>query len=151
MSYIEVKTKCDKTQENGENRRVAEMYLVDALSCTEAESRVIEEVSPYVNGEIDVTSVKKSNVSEIFKDDNGDRYYIAKLNFVTLDEKTEVEKRHSCYILVQALDFDTAYHNLLNGMKDTVSDYEIVQLQETPIVDVYNPNSIARAKSETKI
>lgn len=137
--YIETKIRYDKVMENGINKKVTEPYLVDALSFTEAEARIIEEQSPYISGEFSVSAVKKTNIAEIFRDSTGDRWYNCKLAFITIDEKTAQEKRTNSHILVQASDFRNAYENLINGMKGTMADFEIVSISETPIMDVYAP------------
>ena len=123
--------------ENGMQKKVTEPYLVDALSFTEAEARIIEEVSPFISGEFSVSAVKRANFSELFFDETGDRWYKCKLNFITLDEKSGMEKRTASYMLVQAADFETALKNLVEGMKGTMADYSIASIAETAIMDVY--------------
>ena len=136
--YIETKIRYDKVMENGISKKVTEPYLVDALSFTEAEARIIEEQSPFISGEFSVSAVKKTNIAEIFRDSTGDRWYNCKLAFITIDEKTAQEKRSNSHILVQASDFRNAYENLIDGMKGTMADFEVVSISETPIMDVYN-------------
>lgn len=136
--YIETKIRFDKMQENGIVKKVTERYLVNALSFTEAEARIIEEQTPFISGDFSVSAVKKTNIAEIFSDQsNGDRWYNCKVNFITVDEKTASEKKKASHILVLAHNFDDALDNLKNGMKGTVSDYEIAGITETDIMDVY--------------
>lgn len=135
--WIETKVRFDKTMENGTVKKVTEPYLVDALSFTEAEARIIEEVTSFISGDFDVNAVKKSNITEIFRDDSGDKWYKVKVAFITIDEKTAAEKRKASYILVQASDFKSAYDNFIDGMKGTMADFEIVAITETAIMDVY--------------
>jgi len=85
--WFECKVRYDRMQENGAVKKVNEPYLVDALSFTEAESRIIEEMTPFISGEFSISAVKKTKISEIFTDESGDRYYMVKVNFITLDEK----------------------------------------------------------------
>lgn len=135
--WIETKVRFDKTMENGTVKKVTEPYLVDALSFTEAEARIIEEVTPFISGDFTVSAVKKSNIAEIFRDDSGDKWYKVKVAFITIDEKTAAEKRKASYILVQASDFKSAYDNFMDGMKGTMADFEIVAITETALMDVY--------------
>lgn len=136
--YIETKIRYDKMQENGIVKKVTEKFLVNALSFTEAEARIIEEQTPFISGEFSVSAVKKTNIAEIFSDQsNGDRWYNCKLNFITIDEKTASEKKKASHILVLAHNFDDALDNLKNGMKGTVANYEIAGITETDIMDVY--------------
>lgn len=137
--WIEVKVKFDKTQENGLVKKVCEPYLIDAVSFTEAEERITEEMSAYISGEFEVDAVKKSNIDEIlFSDDAAaDRYYKAKLEFITIDEKSMMEKRSKYSVLAQAASFKDALNRIENGMSGTVSDYAIVSIAETQIMDVF--------------
>lgn len=135
--WIKTSVQFDKTMENGAIKRVTEPYLVDALSFTEAEARIIEEVTPFISGEFTVSAVKKSKVSEIFWDESGDRWYQVKAAFITINEKTGAEKRSKTVFLVQASDFKGAYDNFMQGMKGTMADFEIIGITETAIMDVF--------------
>lgn len=134
--WIEVKVRYDKTTDSGKTVKATDPYLVDAFSCTEAEARVVEEISPFVR-DFNVLNVGKTKISEIFWDASGDRFYKVKVNFITIDEKTAVEKRSASFILVQASSFDEALSNFKNEMKGSMADYEIEAIAETKIVDVY--------------
>lgn len=136
-TWIEVRARYDKMMENGVVKKIVEPYLVDALSCTEAEARVTEELTPFISGDFRISSVVTTKIAEIFWDETGDKFYKVKVNFITLDEKTATEKRNASYILVQASSFKDAYDNFMEGMKGTMADFEIEQICETKIVDVY--------------
>lgn len=135
--WIKTSVRFDKTMENGAIKRVTEPYLVDALSFTEAEARIIEEVTPFISGEFTVSAVKKSKVSEIFWDETGDRWYQVKSAFITINEKTGAEKRSTAVFMVQASDFKSAYDNFMQGIKGTMADFEIISITETAIMDVF--------------
>ena len=135
--WFECKVRYDKMQENGMVNKVNEPYLVDALTFTEAESRIVEEMKPFISGEYSISSEKKTKISEIFFNEGGDRYYQVKVNFITLDENSGVEKKTSTLILVQAADFDSALSNFKEGMKGTMADYEIASITETMLMDVF--------------
>lgn len=146
-NWFECKARFDKMQENGSVKRVSEPYLVDALSVTEAEARVIEELTPFVSGELSVSSVKSTKITEIFWDDSADRWYLAKVAFITIDEKTAAEKKTVSQMLVAGSDFKSAYDNLVDGMKGTMADYEIVSIAESPLMDVYKENLGGNSKN----
>lgn len=135
--WIKTSVRFDKMLENGTVKKVTEPYLVDALSFTEAEARITEEVTPYISGEFTVSAVKKSKIAEIFWNESGDRWYQVKVAFITIDEKTAAEKRTASVIMVQASDFDNALANFKDGMKGTMADFEIISIAETNIMDVY--------------
>ena len=138
-NWFECKVRYDKMLETGIQKMVTEPYLVDALSFTEAEARIIEEISPFISGEFTVSAVKRTNISEIFYDETGDKWYKVKTNFITIDEKSAVEKKTSTHILVQASEFKVALDNFMEGMKGTLADFEIASITETMIMDVYRP------------
>lgn len=136
-NWFECKVRYDKLQENGAVKKVNEPYLVDALSFTEAEARIIDEQTPYISGDFSVSAVKRTKISEIFWNDGGDRWYLVKVAFITIDERSGVEKKTSTLILVQASNFREALDNFTEGMKGTMADYEVVSIVETPLMDVY--------------
>lgn len=135
--WFECKVRYEKMMENGMVKKVNEPYLVDALTFTEAESRIVEEMKPFISGEYSISSEKKTKISEIFFNESGDRYYLVKVNYITLDEKSGTEKKTATLILVQASDFEDALKNFQEGMKGTMGDYEIASITETPLMDVF--------------
>lgn len=135
--WFECKVRYDKMMENGAVKKVNEPYLVDALTFTEAEARIIEEMTPFISGEFSISAVKKTKISEIFFDDSADKYYMVKVNFITLDEKSGVEKKSASFILTQAGDLEGALERFKEGMKGTMADYDIASIAETPLMDVY--------------
>ena len=138
-NWFECKIRYEKTMENGMNKKVTEPYLVDALSFTEAEARIIEEMTPFISGEFTVSDIKRTNYSELFpsEEEAADRWFKCKLVFITLDEKSGAEKKTSTQVLVQAADLRDAVKKLDEGMKGTMADYQIASVAETAIMDVY--------------
>ena len=136
--WFECKVQYEKFMENGIQKKVTELYIVEALSFTEAESRIIEDMSVYINGEYEVKDIKKAKYKEIwFSDDtNADRFYQAKIQFITLDEKTKKEKRSNFVYLVQAATLNGAIKGIDEFMGGTMSDYASVEAKETKILDV---------------
>ena len=135
-NYFEVKITFDKTLENGKEKKVSELYLVDAVSFTEAETKITAEFSPLPN--FKVKSIRQYKVAEIVNKTNLDdsRYFKCKLNFMTLDEKSGAEKKTAVYMLVDAENLDKAKVLLVEHMKSTMADYSIEKIEETKIVDV---------------
>ena len=138
-TWFECRIKYEKVMENGMNKNVTEPYLVDALSFTEAEARIIEEMTPYISGEFTVSDIKRAGYSELFfsEDANADRWFKCKLTFITLDEKSGSEKKTSTNVLVQASDLRDAVKKLDDGMRGSMADYLIASVTETAIMDVY--------------
>lgn len=111
--------------EDGRNKKVTEVYTVEALSFTEAESVITEEMSHYISGEFDVRAITRAPYGEIFFSDadSDNKWYRAKLAFITIDEKTEKEKRSNVVYLVQAASLDNARQYVKEVMSKTMIDY----------------------------
>lgn len=146
--WFETGIRYHKTQEDGSEKAVTERYVVDALSFTEAENAIIEEMSPYVSGELKVKTVAKAPYGEVFfsEKDDDDKWYKAKLQFITIDDKTEKEKRTNVTYLIQAKSMARALRNIDEAMGKTMIDYDVVGLNETKIFDVFEH----QAKQENK-
>ena len=138
-NWFECRIKYEKTMEDGLQKKVTEAYVVDALSFTEAEQRIMEEMSSYISGEFEVSDIKKAVYKEIFFSDEelADRWYKAKLQFITIDEKTEKEKRSNVSYLVQAGTLNGAVKNIDSVMGGTMIDYVIAAVVETSLMDVF--------------
>ncbi len=150
--WFQCTVKYEKTMENGQQKKVTEPYLVDAISFTEAERRIIEEISPFMAGTFEVSDIKRAHFAEIFEstDDSADRFFKAKLLFVTLDEKSGKERKTTQQILIQATDLRDSIKRLDEGMRGSMMDYTIASVQETTIMDVYHYQQSA-PESMTKV
>lgn len=138
-SWYEVSIRYEKVMENGMQKKVTEKYLIDALSLTESEARIIEEMEPFISGEFHVKSSKCTKYSEVFasNDEADDTWFKCKLVFLVLDEKTGKESKTTSNVLVQAKDLETAVPNLKEAMKGTLADYIIDSVADSKIMDVY--------------
>ncbi len=138
-TLFECKIKYEKVQDNGTTKKVTEPYIVKALTFTEAENNIVEEMLPFISGEFTISDIKRANYSELFfcEEEAADRWFKCKLIFITLDEKSGAEKRTSTQVLVQASDLRDAVKKLDEGMKGTMADYKIGSVSETAIMDVY--------------
>lgn len=138
-NWFEVSVKYEKMMENGMQKKVTERYLIDALSCTEAEARIIEEMTPFVTGEFKVNATKQTKYSEVVpsQQEADDIWYKAKLNCITLDEKSGNEKKSATHILIQACDIRQAISYVDEYMKGTIADYEIEAVSDSKLMDVY--------------
>ena len=138
-NYFLCKISYEKTMENGQNKKVTESYLVDALSHTEAEARIIEEMKPYISGEFTVAGIVPAKYSELLfaEDTASDRWFKCRLAFITFDERTGSEKKTYSNVCVQASDLRDAVKKLDEGMKGSMADYIISSIAETAIMDVY--------------
>lgn len=137
--FFEVKIQYQKTLEDGREKKVTEQYVVEALSFTEAEARIIEEMTPYISGEFDVVSEKIAPYNEIFISDKSDddKWFISKVAFITIDERTAKEKKQTFRYLVQAETSEKAMDYTKEMFSHGMSDYSIDAVQDTPTLEVF--------------
>ena len=137
--WFEVKFQYEKTLENGTEKKVTELYVVDAISFSEAETTIIEKMELYVSTETVIKGISRAPYKQIIFDERlfDDKYYKAKLDFITFDERTGNEKKTTVTFLVQAASIDEAKKSITEMMKDTMSDYVIQAIAETKIMDVF--------------
>jgi len=135
--WFNVKVKYEKTMEEGKIQKIGEEYLFDALSFTEAEARVNEELKPFISGEFITAAIKREKINEMFYNENGDKWYRCKVLFISLDEIKGIEKKITTTMMVQANDVKDAWDVLSEGMKGSMADYIISAIVETSILDVY--------------
>ncbi|KGL50024.1 DUF4494 domain-containing protein [Porphyromonas cangingivalis] len=135
-NWFEAKITYEKeVNQEGMMKKVSESYLLDAVSFTEAEVRIAEQIES--RGSFVLNNLRKVRYAEVFLNDKGDRFYKAKVGFITLDEKAGVEKKKYVQMLVQANDIQDALDGINKGMHGTLADYEIASIQETTLMDVF--------------
>lgn len=135
-NWFDCSIKYERMAEEGKIVKVKETYLIDALSFTEAEARIIEHLEAFIEGDFTVSTVKRGKISEMFFNENGEHWFKAKVLFITLDEDKGVEKKTACTMLVQANDIEEAITGIKDGMKGSMADYEIWSVSNTEIVEV---------------
>lgn len=136
-NWFNVAIKYERTADDGMIVKVTENYLVDALSFTEAEERINEEMKPFISGEFLVSKVSRARIAEIFENENGDGWFRSKVMFISLDEEKGVEKRIATTMMAQASTIKEAIEVIEKGMKGTMADYAIVSVTETNIMDIF--------------
>ena len=139
-SWFECKVRYEKMMENGSTKKVTEHYLVDAVNFSDAETKITEEMLPFVSqGEFVISDIKRAKYAEVWltNEESADRYFKCKIVFIHIDERTGNEKRSSSQILIQASSIEDAKKRLDEQMKATLADYNVSGLNETPLLDVY--------------
>ena len=134
--YFECKVKYVKMQEDSKEKKVSEQYVVSACSFGEAEKRITESLSAYIQGEFDVTDIKIAGYCQIINtNQDADKFFKAKVSFVTLDETTGKEKKTSELYLVQSDTLESAESDVKSFLND--SNTAISSISETVILDVF--------------
>lgn len=136
-TWYECKVKYRKMSDTGAQKITTEPYLVDAISYTEAETRINEEMKAYISDEFKITNIKVANFAEIHPFENTDRWFKSKVSLIAFDEESGKERKTNMYLLVQANDVKEAYDNTVAVMKDTMGEYTIPAITESPIMDVF--------------
>ena len=136
-TWYECKVKYRKINDTGVQKLTTEPYLVDAISYTEAESRINEEMSAYISDEFKITNIKVANYAEIHPFENSDRWFKSKVSLIAYDEESGKERKSNMYLLVQANDVKEAFDNTNQMMNGTMGDYTIPTISESPIMDVF--------------
>ncbi|WP_082179521.1 DUF4494 domain-containing protein [Anaerophaga thermohalophila] len=137
-TWFECKVKYVKVDENtGKEKKVTEPYLVDAVSFTEAESRIHEEMQAMIRGEFQVTNIRKADYTDLFPDFPGDRWYKCKVSHLAIDENAGKEKKVTSQMLVMADNVRDAYDHLMKGLSDMVVDFQVQSIAESPLMDVF--------------
>lgn len=142
MSKFVVKCRYEKTLENGLMKSVTEQYLVSALTCSDAETIVAENLLPYYS-DMEISSVQEKRISEVIENTEAETFYLAKIAYITLDEKSGNEKKTPCNWLVKAADFADAHEIVKRTIDKSMSDIEVLSLSKTNIVDYYEEKTDA--------
>ena len=137
VTWYECKVKYKKTHDTGEQKITTDTYLLDAVSYTEAEVRITEEMQAYTNEDIKITNLKVANYSEVHPFENSDRWFKCKISLIAFDEESGKERKSNIYLLVQANDIKEAFENSNTVMAQTMGDYTIPSIIESPILDVF--------------
>lgn len=137
QTWFEVKVKYVKVDQDGRERKVSEVYLIEAVSFTDAEARTVEQMNQIIRGEFHIDNIRKSNIIEIFPADDGEYWFKAKIALVTIDEKAGKEKKINNYFLVAADDLKQALHRLEEGLSYILVPYQLSALSISTIVDVF--------------
>jgi hypothetical protein len=142
--WFESKVQYFKTDENGYEKKVTENYMVDGVSFTDVEARMIGQMQTMVKGDFAVTDIKKSRVGEIFAYENGEWWFKATVNLVTIDEEKGKEKKVRTYYLVMADDIQEALTRLDESLQGLVIPYVVSSITLSTIVDVfpYDPSEV---------
>lgn len=153
QTWFECKAKYVKVTESGKEQTVTENFLLDAVSFTDAETRMIRQLEQMVKGEFSVIDIKKSRIGEVFPYDAGEWWFKATINLVTVDEEAGKEKKMRTYYLVMADDIKQALERLEESLSYLVIPYVVSALAVSAIVDVfpYDPSESAVPEGFTPV
>lgn len=138
-NWFEAKVKYVKVGEDGREKKVSELYLLDAVSYTEAESRITEKLREMIKGDFFIVGLKKSNITELVEsnDGNDDKWFRSTVAIVDVDQISGKEKKSKQYYLVAGADINSALANLQKSLSTYVVPFEIPSVKDTNFVDVF--------------
>ena len=141
-NWFECKVKYEKLdQKSGKTKKVTEPYLIDAITFSESEERIYKALEELISGEFVVKSISKSNVSEVFTYESGDRWFKCKVTWVDVDPESGKEKKIAQYMLVLADTARMAYDRIQESLKEMIVPFEIPSVAESPIMDIFPYNA----------
>ena len=137
-TWFECKVRYEQTQEDGTEKMVAETYVYKAEDFGEAYDKATKDMSTSISGEFEITAMKIARYKEIITQDERteEQYYRVKVIFITLDEKTEKEKKVACYYLVNADSVEKARKYTDTVLSDSMVDFVIEAVVEARVTDV---------------
>ena len=136
-SWFTVKVKYTKQLENGSLKRVNEPYLLAAMTFTDAEARIYEELGSLIRGEFMVTGISRTDLHDIFQYDDSDQWFKCKITYGVDEEDGERQKKISQHFLVSAPDVKTAYMRMEESLATLMIDFQVLSIAASPIVEIF--------------
>jgi len=136
-SWFTVKVKYTKQLENGSFKRVSEPYLLAAMTFTDAEARIYEELGTTIRGEFQVTGIARTDLHDIFQYDDTETWFKSKVTYDRMDEEGEKAKTVSQNFLVSATTVKEAYDRTVESLATLMIDFNIASIVSSPIVEVF--------------
>ena len=137
-TWFTCKVKYQKQDEQGRVKNVTEAYLADALSFTEAETRIYEEMGQRVMGEFTVTSITKSKIVDVFEYPQGDVFYQVKISYLITDADSGKEKKVTQMMIVHADNVQHAYERIHESLNNMLVTFAVPEIKESPILEVFH-------------
>jgi len=134
--WFEVKSKCVRQQEDGTLKRVTETYIIDALSFSEAEARYNKKIGAEIPGEFNIVAIKIKSIADVFKYEDSEEWYEAKVKFVSIDTDSGKEKKVSNTMIVTASTVKEAYERIKGSLSDMTIGFTITDTKQTSIMEV---------------
>lgn len=136
-NWFTVKVKYTKQLENGAFKRVSEPYLLAAMTFTDAEARIYEELGAIIRGEFSVTNIARTDYHDIFQYEDSDTWYKCKISFESVTEDSDKAKKVSQNFLVGAHSVKEAFERMHESLSTMLVDFLIPSIIVSPIVDIF--------------
>ncbi len=138
-SWFTVKVKYTKQLDNGTFKRVSEPYLLAAMTFTDAEARIYEELGSLIRGEFIVTGISRTDIHDIFHYEDSDVWFKCKISYESQADGGEdaKAKKVTQNFLVSAHSVKEAYERLKESLGGLMIDFQIPMISVSPIVDIF--------------
>jgi hypothetical protein len=136
-NWFTVKVKYTKQLENGAFKRVSESYLVAAVSFTDAEARIYEELGDIIRGEFTIQSITRTDFKDLFASDHDEKWYKVKISFESATEDSDKVKKVTENFLVSAESVKHANESIKESLSTMLVDFVVKSVVESPILDVF--------------
>ena len=138
--WFTVKVKYTKQLDNGALKRISEPYLLAAMTFTDAEARIYEELGSVIRGEFNVVGIARTEIHDIFAYDDADVWYKCKVRYESVDADTEKARKVNQNFLVSANSVKEAYERIVESLDTLMVDFEIPSIIVSPIVEIFPYN-----------
>ena len=139
-NWFTVKVKYTKQLDNGALKRVSEPYLLAAMTFTDAEARIYEELGAVIRGEFTVTGIARTEIHDIFAYDDEDVWYKCKVTYENMDGDDGKAKKVAQNFLVSAASVKQAYDRIKESLHGLMVDFQIPSIIVSPIVEIFPYN-----------
>ena len=135
MIYYEIKVKYDhQVIEDNKKPNKPETYLVEGITCADVEQRLIDYLKPFISGDWEVLSCKRSQFYELIPSPEGDKWYKGRVEMITIEESGK-ETRKPTTFYVQASNITEANKSLHQALSNL--DCEVIGVTRSSILEVF--------------
>jgi hypothetical protein len=152
-TWFKVKVKYTKQLESGSFKRVSEPYLLSAMTFTDAEARIYEELGSFIRGEFSVMGITREDIQDIFQYDDADSWFKCKISYDNIDDDGDKKRTVTQNFLVSAKTVKDSYERIEESLETLMLDYQIISIIASPIVEIfpYKEEEVALPGKKSKI
>ena len=136
-TWFKVKVKYTKQLESGSFKRVSEPYLLSAMTFTDAEARIYEELGTFIRGEFSVMGITREDIQDIFQYDDADTWFKCKISYDNIDDEGDKKRTVTQNFLVSAKTVKDSYERIEESLETLMLDYQIISIIASPIVEIF--------------
>jgi len=136
-SWFKVKVKYTKQLESGSFKRVSEPYLLSAMTFTDAEARIYEELGSFIRGEFSVMGITREDIQDIFQYDDADTWFKCKISYDNIDDEGDKKRTVTQNFLVSAKTVKDSYERIEESLATLLIDFQITSIIASPIVEIF--------------